>query len=158
MAAAVFGFSVRFQRLSARFFRLVNIKNAPLRYSTRIQSVHRQKVTRVAGVFVDWTQKWDAALANICEWVLLQAASATLLKGRITRFSSTIMEYEDKNIYIYLEEDAVACSVFILATPLLCVKKLARQMWTFKGTPLSSGSAADPAAGFSCIQLLLEIT
>lgn len=66
------------------------------------------------------------------------------------------MEYEDKKIY--LEEDAVACSVFILATPLLCVKKLARQMWTFKGTPQSSGSAADPAAGFSFIQLLLEIT
>lgn len=66
------------------------------------------------------------------------------------------MEYEDKKIY--LEGDAVACSVFILATPLLCVKKLARQMWTFKGTPQSSGSAADPAAGFSFIQLLLEIT
>lgn len=31
-------------------------------------------------------------------------------------------------------------------------------MWTFKGTPQSSGSAADPAAGFSFIQLLLEIT
>lgn len=31
-------------------------------------------------------------------------------------------------------------------------------MWTFKGTPQSSGSAADPPSGFSFIQLLLEIT
>lgn len=89
--------------VSAVWFRLVNIGNPPLVYSTRMPSAHGQKVTRIAGGFVDWTQN---AMRHLLIFVNERYYRRRQQRCRKAE-SPSIMEYEDLK-----KKKGASCSLF----------------------------------------------